>query len=94
MAAGKEGVDVYAYEDSKLKYETSLRSISNSKLHIYLNAYDIGGNEDYLFILDHQYGLLVCDYNFTLLFTHPIQSAHNFDFYKNTFFIVAEAITK
>ncbi|KAM3136484.1 hypothetical protein pb186bvf_011442 [Paramecium bursaria] len=94
VAAGSEGVDVYSYEDSKLKYESSLKSISNSKLHIYLNAYDIGGNQDYLFILDHQYGLLICDYNFTLLFTHSIQQAHNFDFYKNTFFIVAEAVTK
>ena len=44
VAAGSEGVDVYSYEDSKLKYESSLKSISNSKLHIYLNAYDIGGN--------------------------------------------------
>ena len=72
VAAGNEGVDVYSYEDSKLKFESSLKSISNSKLHIYLNAYDIGGNEDYLFILDHSYGLLICDYNFTLLFTHSI----------------------
>lgn len=47
-----------------------------------------------LYILDHNYGLYVCDYDFKLIFRVPILKGSDFGHYKNTFFIIGESVTR
>ncbi|CAD8070292.1 unnamed protein product [Paramecium sonneborni] len=87
VACGKEGVDVYNYQDGQLRLNQNIDKINDKKL----NAMDISGDDLNLYILDYYYGLLVCDYDFNIKFRVSIQRGSDFSHFKNTFFVIAES---
>ncbi|CAD8158658.1 unnamed protein product [Paramecium pentaurelia] len=87
VACGYEGVDVYNYQDGQLKYFKNIARIDEK----YLNAKDISGDDENIYILDHYQGLLICDYDFQIKFRVPILMGSDFSHYKNTFFVIAES---
>ncbi|CAD8076240.1 unnamed protein product [Paramecium sonneborni] len=90
VVCGNEGIDIYGYKDGILKYEKVQLRIDNQ----HLDAVDISGDDENLFILDHNRGLYVCDYQFKMKFRVPILKGSDFNHYNNTFFIIAESITR
>ncbi|CAD8064414.1 unnamed protein product [Paramecium sonneborni] len=90
VACGNEGIDIYVYKDGILKHENVQLRIDNK----HLDAVDISGDDENLYILDHNYGLYICDYQFQKKFIVPILKGSDFGHYNNTFFIIAESITR
>ncbi|CAD8145135.1 unnamed protein product [Paramecium pentaurelia] len=90
VACGNEGIDIYVFKDGILKHENVQLRIENQ----HLDAVDISGDDENLFILDHNHGLYICDYQFKVKFRVPILKGSDFGHYNNTFFIIAESITR
>ncbi|CAK82973.1 unnamed protein product (macronuclear) [Paramecium tetraurelia] len=96
VACGYEGVDIYKINNGNLEL---LMDISADYLGIDSQIVDVNSNgEDQLYVLDIERGLkfywiknlMELVYEFTIIISH----AHSFDFYDNTFFIVAKTINK
>ncbi|CAD8186166.1 unnamed protein product [Paramecium octaurelia] len=96
VACGYEGVDIYKINNGNLEL---LMDISADYLGIDSQIVDVNSNgEDQLYVLDIERGLkfywiknlMELVYKFTITISH----AHSFDFYDNTFFIVAKTINK
>ncbi|CAD8060323.1 unnamed protein product [Paramecium primaurelia] len=90
VACGNEGIDIYLFKDGILKHDNVQLRIDNS----HLDAVDISGDDEYLYILDHNHGLYICDYQFKVKFRVPIIKGSDFGHYNNTFFIIAESMTR
>lgn len=97
LACGNEGLDVYKYENGKLLHDKVILRIGGYPL----TAVDVSGDDTSiriiyldLYILDHENGLYVCDYDFNVKFKVPILKGSDFDHYKSTFFIVAESVNR
>lgn len=47
-----------------------------------------------IYVLDYEYGLLICDYDFNFVYSVYIPAGSDFDHFGNTFFVIAESINK
>ncbi|CAD8092573.1 unnamed protein product [Paramecium sonneborni] len=97
VACGYEGVDIYKINDGGTLQ--LLQDISTKQLQVESQIVDVNSNgEDGLYVLDKEKGLkfyrirnlMLVEYEFTV----TISNGQSFDFYENTFFIVAKTINK
>ncbi|CAD8183034.1 unnamed protein product [Paramecium octaurelia] len=96
VACGHEGIDIYKINNGTLVF---MKDISAQYLGVDSQIVDVNSNgEDGLYVLDLERGLkfywiknmMELVYKFTI----TISNGQSFDFYDNTFFIVAKTINK
>ncbi|TNV75014.1 hypothetical protein FGO68_gene2284 [Halteria grandinella] len=98
IACGSEGIDIYdILKDGLLKHKKQLTPKDLDLDGAIIIDVDSNDDETKLFLLDKQSGLIIYDIKdinqITKIMNVEIQNTKNFDFYHNTFFIVAQTNT-